>query len=170
MIRVPVVVVRNTRNAVGNKQNMIKTLINKIKDNQTTKIHGGGFLYNPNNKAVFLHLRDGNTKNNPYGWDFFGGSGHKGETPEECFLRELKEEIGVEFNREDIIPLRDHYIEKRNVHRYIYYIISDLDKKKVRLSEGASCDWILLDDVFRLNLGNGARHDLQLFVDKLKEK
>ncbi|SFR37070.1 NUDIX hydrolase [Litoreibacter janthinus] len=39
----------------------------------------------------------------PACWDFAGGGCEKGETPEDCAVRELKEEFGLELTRNQLV-------------------------------------------------------------------
>ena len=61
------------------------------------KFWAGGFLYNPDNNSVLLHQRDAKTKFNPNAWAFFGGLNEGTETPLQCFIRELSEELGCKL-------------------------------------------------------------------------
>lgn len=128
------------------------------------KFFAGGFLYNPNNKSVLLHLRDSKAPVHPNKWGFFGGSSEGSETPKQCFIREIKEELGVDLQEEYILPLRDYLNEKRGTWRYVFYVKSDLEKSKMTLGEGADFDWIPLDDVFEYDLTDKTREDLQFFL------
>ncbi len=51
-----------------------------------------------NKKEVLIFLRD-NTQEIPYPnmWDVLGGHVELDETPKECIIREMKEEIGLDL-------------------------------------------------------------------------
>ncbi len=134
------------------------------------KFWAGGFLYNPQNYSVFLHKRDGNTKFNPNRWAFFGGLSEGGEKPIDCFIRELSEEIGVNFRKEEVLFLRDYFNEEFQTHRFVFYIISSKDKKHFRLGEGADFDWISLDRLDDYNLTEKTMLDLIFFINYVIEE
>ena len=123
-----------------------------------------GFLYNPKTKEVLLHKRDGNTDVNPNKWGFFGGSREGNETPKQCFIREIKEELGINIREDSIVPLCDYLNEKRQIWRYVFYVKSDLDKSKMTLGEGDGFEWIPFDDVFDLDLTEKTKQDLEYFM------
>ncbi|OGI16250.1 MAG: hypothetical protein A3E38_02765 [Candidatus Moranbacteria bacterium RIFCSPHIGHO2_12_FULL_54_9] len=79
------------------------------------KFYAGGFLYNPETRAVLLHLRDGHTEVNPHKWGFFGGESEGKETPEECCIREWKEELAIDVDAQELIPLCDYLNTDRGV-------------------------------------------------------
>ena len=76
------------------------------------KLGVAGFLYNKKLNSVLLHLPDGNTKLNPHKWAFFGGLGENEEIPSEAFMRELHEEINLEVDPKEVIPLRSYSFAK----------------------------------------------------------
>jgi len=130
------------------------------------KLWAGGFLYNPKTNKVFLHKRDNNTIYNPNALAFFGGLRNEGETPEQCFQRELFEEIGLKVKPSEIIPL-DHYLNKEfDTYRYSFYVISDIGKDKLTLGEGAGFDWFKLDEVFEKEITRKTALDLKTFLVK----
>jgi 8-oxo-dGTP pyrophosphatase MutT (NUDIX family) len=126
--------------------------------------YAGGFLYNPKDKTVLLHLRDGNTKIAPNMWSFFGGLCEGEETPVQGFVREMKEELNIELPETSVIPLRSYLNEKLQTLRHVFYMESDLEKSQMTLGEGAGFDWIPLESVFTYDLTDKAREDLQFFL------
>ena len=129
--------------------------------------YAGGFFYNPETKEVLLHKRDGKTSINPHKWTFFGGSSEEGETPIETFIREIKEELNVSLRSDEVIPLCDYPNKERAIHRYIFYIVTDMPKSEMTLGEGADFDWISLENVFTYDLSDKTVTDLNFFLKTL---
>jgi 8-oxo-dGTP diphosphatase len=127
----------------------------------------GGFLYNPKNKAVLLHKRDSKTKFNPNMWAFFGGLNNPLETPTACFIREIKEELGIEIKPGDAILLNDYFNEEFQAHRFVFYVINEMDKSRFVLGEGADLEWISLDQLNKFDLTEKTLKDLKFFIEKL---
>lgn len=148
---------RNIRNAMGSD----------IRKSVT--FYAGGFLYNPKNQTVLLHLRDGNTPVNPNMWGFFGGTSEGDESPRECCVREWREELGITIDPLNLTLLCDYLNTERNTWRYVFYMESALKKEEMTLGEGADFDWIPLEKVFEYNLTDKTRHDLCYFVDMMKK-
>jgi 8-oxo-dGTP pyrophosphatase MutT (NUDIX family) len=129
-----------------------------------TKSWAGGFLYNPENDSILLHLRDNKTKFNPNKYALFGGLLLVGlETPLQCFMREMKEEINLEVKQEDVIPLLNNKNIELNTQRYVFYCISDIDPKVLTLKEGAGLKWIPLKDLDAYPISKLTRGDLIYF-------
>ncbi|HLC99659.1 MAG TPA: NUDIX domain-containing protein [Patescibacteria group bacterium] len=134
------------------------------------KFYSGGFLYNPQTKSVLLHQRDGNTKIEPHKWAFFGGLNEGNETPVECFIRELEEEIGMSVSFNEVQDLCDYLNTKLNTHRYVFFVESLLtDTPHLILGEGAGFAWIPLEKVFEYDLTDKTRQDLEFFLQHKKD-
>lgn len=135
-------------------------------DNHAKKFYSGGFLYNPKTNKIFLHIRDGNTKLNPNKIAFFGGLNEGNEMPYQCFKRELNEEIGLDVALSQIIYLDEYLNKEVNVYRYIFYVESDIDKKELKLGEGADFDWFSFEVIESQYITEKARKDLTNFISK----
>jgi len=121
-----------------------------------------GILFNPQTGRVLLQKRDGHAPVNPHQWGLFGGLGEHRETPEETLRRELREELGIDLEPGQLVPLWD-YVSGSGVHLFVFGLESHLSKEEMRLGEGEDFDWFPLDEAFRLDLTEGTRRDLQRF-------
>ncbi|PJE64632.1 MAG: hypothetical protein COU90_02210 [Candidatus Ryanbacteria bacterium CG10_big_fil_rev_8_21_14_0_10_43_42] len=139
----------------------------EVKPREEILFPTGGFLYNRQKQEILLHLRDGKTPYNPNKWAFFGGMSKKGETPAECFVREMYEEIGLLFSVENVILFREYYQEDSGWHKYEFFICSDADITTMILGEGAGFKWIPLNEVFAYNLSPRTREGLTYFVQQV---
>lgn len=127
----------------------------------------GGFLYNPKTKEVMVHFRDGNTNINPYKWGFFGGSSEENETPVECFIRELEEELSIKFNKEELIPIDSYLNEERMTMRNVFCVQrNNWDNSLFSLKEGGGFAWIPLDRIFDYDLSSKSTPDLKKFISE----
>lgn len=131
-----------------------------------TKFWAGGFLYDPESNKVFLHKRDGNTKFNPNKWAFFGGLNKQDETPKECFVRELEEEIGLSAKITDVIHLREYMNVEFSTYRIVFYLISNISVDQLVLGEGEGFDWVSLDEIDQYDLTDKTLIDIEYFLDK----
>ena len=127
------------------------------------KFWGGGFLYDPDTSRVLLHLRDGNTPHNPHQWAFFGGSSEGDESFGECFVREMKEEIGLVIPPERAIYLRDYLRTDESLHRAVFYAESNVPIERLTLGEGAGFRWFAWDELPHYDLTAHTRKDLDYF-------
>lgn len=131
------------------------------------KFWAGGFLYNPEKREVFLHKRDGNTKFNPNKWAFFGGLNTPGETPIECFTRELEEEIGMAAKASEIILLREYMNIELSTYRMVFYLVSNISADNLVLGEGAGFGWVSLDEISQYDLTEKTLFDIEYLLEKI---
>jgi 8-oxo-dGTP diphosphatase len=125
------------------------------------------FLYNPYTHALLLHLRDEKTPIHPNTWAFFGGRGEPGETDVECCLRELKEEIGLELQPQELQRLREYVVPEEQEYQVIFYAEKAVSLDKLVLGEGAGFAWVSLTEAANLPMNNYARDDIRYFATKL---
>lgn len=127
---------------------------------------GCGFLFDAAERKVLLHLRDSNISWNPNRWAFFGGNGEPGESFRDCFVRELREEIGLLIEPAEAIALRV-YRHKSGQERAVFYVRRAEPVSALTLGEGADMRWIGLDDLDGCDLTEATRDDLQFFASHL---
>lgn len=108
----------------------------------TDRFYAGGFLFNPETRSVFLHLRDDQTPIHPNQWAFFGGLSEGTESPKACFIRELKEEIDIVISEDRVRLLCNYFNKEQGTWRYVFFVESTIEKSEITLAEGADCDCI----------------------------
>ncbi|MHB8651580.1 MAG: NUDIX domain-containing protein [Minisyncoccota bacterium] len=135
-----------------------------LKKERPTRYWAGGFLFNPKNRSVFLHKRDDKTKINPNKWAFFGGLNEGSESPEACYIRELTEETGLTVSADNVHFLTEYMNEELHTYRIVFYSISQAERSKFVLGEGAGFDWVSLDELSRFDLTEKTKLDLAEFV------
>lgn len=93
----------------------------------------------------------------------FGGTAEDNETPEECFIRETKEELGI-YLRKLKINLFEYRLDKeRDSERYVYYIECDQDLIREALEDHADYKWISLEEIFNYQLTKDTRKYYRIF-------
>ncbi len=105
----------------------------------------GLFIINSNNQ-VLLQKRSANKRFNPNKWGLCAGHVEAYEENDSAMLRELKEELGVTVNKNDIVHF-DTVVRKRELNshiRYEYYMFLDKDEKDftIQSEELSEVKWI----------------------------
>lgn len=114
-------------------------------------------------KEVLLFLRD-NKKSIPYPnmWDVPGGHVEANESPHECIVREMEEEMGiqlVEFLLFAVVELDDRV-------EYVYWKEENLDIKGIDLTEGQCLRWFSREDARKTKLAYGFNDIVEDFFEK----
>ncbi len=86
-------------------------------------------------------------------WECNGGSILAGETSLEGIIRELKEELGIEFSKEEAIFLKE--IRKDTVppdFKDLWLFRRDIDKSKITFPDGESIDakWVTIEEFIKM--------------------
>lgn len=127
------------------------------------RFFAGGYLYDPETQKILLHHRDNNTTINPNKWAFFGGTDENNETPKECFIREIREELDVTVSPEEVRLLRDYFNVERDTHRYVFYVSRKEKETMIHLNEGQGYAWVTLDEAANLDMTEKTHADLEYF-------
>ncbi len=130
------------------------------------KNKGCSIIFFNDHDQVLLFLRD-NISSIPYPnmWDLLGGHVEKNETPEQCIIREIKEEIDIElknFQQYKIVDFDDR-------QEYVFLKKVNLDINKLELTEGQQLKWFTRDEIKQLHLACGFDKVVRnFFKDKIK--
>lgn len=128
---------------INTKSNFVTESIKKT--DEKTIIVGLGIIFNNENK-ILLVKRNNNTNWCPGCWAFVGGKVEKNETPEEGFIREVSEEIGIKLNNYVFKKI----IKDNNVIQYLY--ISKVNNDLIKLNkEHTDYNWFNIDEIKKLD-------------------
>lgn len=102
------------------------------------------FRLDNNEPNVLLFLRD-NKDDIPFPncWDIPGGHVESGETPNECIIREMREEIGVNIAKPELF--RKYAMNDRV--EYTYWQLFTLDIDDIQLNEGQALRWFSENEI-----------------------
>ena len=91
-----------------------------------------------NQKEIFATQRGyGDYKD---GWEFPGGKLESGETPEECIVREIREELATEVRAERILGVVDY--DYPTFHLTMHCILCTIVSGKLQLLEHQAAKWV----------------------------
>lgn len=91
-----------------------------------------------NQKEIFATQRGyGDYKD---GWEIPGGKLESGETPEECIVREIREELATEVRAERILGVVDY--DYPTFHLTMHCILCTIISGKLQLLEHEAAKWV----------------------------
>ena len=91
-----------------------------------------------NQKEIFATQRGyGDYKD---GWEIPGGKLEPGETPEECIVREIREELATEVRAERILGVVDY--DYPTFHLTMHCILCTIISGKLQLLEHEAAKWV----------------------------
>ncbi|PKN67619.1 MAG: NUDIX hydrolase [Deltaproteobacteria bacterium HGW-Deltaproteobacteria-15] len=116
------------------------------------KRKGSSILFINDRRQVLLFLRDDRPDiAYPDMWDVPGGHVERDETPEQCIVREMKEEMGMDLKGFLLFCTRefDDRIE------YTYWKKENLKLEKIHLTEGQRLRWFSEEEARNTSLAYG---------------
>jgi 8-oxo-dGTP diphosphatase len=139
------------------------------------KSMSGLVLINEKTQELLFQLRPKNTKWNPNVWGFFGGKNENNETKEECLVREIKEEIYLDLNINELNLLKTDIFDETDSY-FFYHIIKPEQIKHLKLLEGQDWIWTSFEKALELDFGrvtdwnkNFLNNEIKLCLNKIKK-
>ncbi len=93
-------------------------------------------------------------------WEFPGGKQEAGETLEECLVREIKEELGIEVRTEELLVTVDHEYGNRMISLHLF-LCTHLSGQPEPL-ECEDIKWVHPEDLVQYRFPPPDRHIIQL--------
>ena len=115
-----------------------------------------------NNMYLMLHRTKKENDMNRDKWIGIGGKFETGETPEQCMLREIKEETGLtatDYQYRGVVTFISDIYESEAMHLYSVYGFTG---EIIDCDEG-QLEWIHKDKLYELTMWEGDK----LFLDKI---
>ncbi len=115
------------------------------------------------NQYLMLHRTKKKNDMNKDKWIGIGGKFGQNESPEECVIREVKEETGLHLKSYQL-RCTVTYVSTNWENEYIYVFTSDdFEGNVIECNEG-DLQWINKDEVTKLNIWEGDK----IFIEKMQ--
>lgn len=107
------------------------------------------------NKTLMLHRTKKKNDIHQNKWNGLGGKFEQGESPEQCAIREIKEECGLVAKKMKLNGFLTFPKFKDNEDWYVFvYTITEFEGNLIECNEG-ELKWIENNKIFDLNLWDG---------------
>jgi 8-oxo-dGTP diphosphatase len=126
----------------------------------------GAILYDPVRKTVLLQHRDSHARTSPNKWGFFGGHNEEHESPKEVLIRELREEIGITFQENDLDLFLEYFINPE-LYCYVFVIAKPLKESEIVLGEGQGFAFVPVDTLHNYELTDVAKKGIETFLNSM---
>ncbi len=134
---------------------------------KSKKKSGTSILFVNNANQILLFLRD-DKKDIPFPncWDVLGGNVEAGETPVECIIREMKEEIGIEFKNPYLFGVYD----MNDRVECTFWQRADFDIRRITLNEGQRLKWFTEKEINKMTDEELAFEFKSIILDFFRQK
>lgn len=115
-------------------------------------------------KYLMLHRVKKKNDMNKDKWIGVGGKFEEGESPEECLLREVKEETGLDLNSYKLRCIVTYVSNKYETEQMYVFTSNDFSGELIECNEG-NLKWIDKYNILNLNIWEGDK----FFIKKMQK-
>lgn len=112
-------------------------------------------IFRNSEEKILLQFRDSAAPSEALGWSFFGGVARGKESPTEAVIREVKEELGMDFTPSDVRLLAERNWVSPNTGKekmvYFYEGVSPLSWGDFTIKEGAGAAFLSKEEIAALD-------------------
>jgi len=123
-----------------------------------------GIILNEKGKVLLTQRKEEGTL--PLKWEFPGGKIKEGEGPEECLIREIQEELGLEVIVERPFHGVNHSYQEGNVLLIAY--LCKYAEGDVRLNAHRDYRWVAPEELEDMDLADADIPIMRMLVDSFK--
>ncbi len=116
-----------------------------------------------NGKYLMLHRTKKDNDENHDKWIGVGGHFEKGESPEDCLVREVKEETGLTLHSFDFRGIVTFVSDENPAEYMCLFTSKDFSGEMISCNEG-QLEWVNKSEVTNLNLWEGDKLFLNLLT------
>lgn len=124
---------------------------------------------------ILISQRAAHRKRYPLMWECNGGSAVMGETSVQAIVREMREELGIEFKEEEAIFLKEY---KGDIYFKDYWVFkTNVKPEDLTFPDGESiaAKWVTIDEILKMRengecIGRIEKEDYELALEKLGMK
>ena len=95
-------------------------------------------------------------------WDIQGGHVENGETPEQCIVREMKEEMGLDIEGFQLFSV----MKFADRTEYTFWKKANLGIDNIQLTEGQRLKWFTENEAKNTELASGFNEVVEDFFEK----
>lgn len=111
------------------------------------------------NDELLVQVRSSSDDNKPNTYGITGGAVEKGETSLEASIRELKEELGLDIDKEQLIFIASERRQRKFFEYYMLKIDIDINNLVLQKEEVEKVEWITMED-YEKNISNALNFQL----------
>jgi len=126
------------------------------------------WIINSNNQLLLTQRSK--LKSHSLQWETPGGCLVSGETSEEASIREIKEEIGLDINFNDLNYIKTHLYKYQFIDIYIVKKDIEISELSLQIDEVSDIRWISIKDFLKLNKNGQIVHSVYERYNLIKDR